>query len=66
MGALCNFTPYLDYSALISFSGLSLSLSLSLCISKQLYSSPYTVRIASLQGNHGYFLQIWKQKQKTR
>ena len=56
MDALCNFTPYIDYSALIFLSGLLLCLSLS----KQLYSKFYTVRIASLQGNHGYFAQ--KQK----
>ena len=54
MSALCNFTPYLDYSALVYiFSGLYL-------FSKQLYSGSYTVGIASLQGNHGYF--SWNQK----
>ena len=57
MGALCHFTPYIGYSALIILSGLLLFLSLS----KQLYSRSYTVGIASLQGNHGYFAQ--KQKQ---
>ena len=65
MGALCNFTPHLDYSALILFSGLYLHFSLlgSICVSKQLYSGSYNVRIASLQGNHGYFSQNQKQKQ---
>ena len=58
MGALCKFTPYLDYNARVHiFSGLYL-------FSKQLYSGSYTVRIASLQGNHGYFSQSQKQKQK--
>ena len=58
MGALCNFTSYLDNSALVYiFSGLY-------PFSKQLYSGSYTVRIASLHGNHGYFSQSLKQKQK--
>ena len=56
MNALCNFIPYLYYSALIS-SGLYLFVSMCLCVSKQLYLGSYTVRIASLQGNHGYFSQ---------
>ena len=66
MGALCNITPHLDYSALILFSGLYLYFSLlkSICVLKHLYSGSYTVRIASLQGNHGYFSQNQKQKQK--
>ena len=59
MGALCNFTPYIDYSVLIFLSGLLPFLS----PSKQLYSRSYTVRIASLQGNHGYSAQKQKQKQ---
>ena len=33
-------------------------------LSKQLYSGSYTVRIASLQGNQGYFSQSQKEKQK--
>ena len=67
MSALCNITPHLDYSALILFSGLYLYFSLLrfLCVSKQLYSSSYIVRIASLQGNHGYFSQNQKQKKET-
>ena len=61
MGALCNFTPYIGYSALILLSGLLLCLS----FSKQLYLRSYTVRIASLLGNPAYFAQ--KQKQdKTK
>ena len=68
MGALCNFTPYLDYSALIFVLGLYLYFSLlrSICVSKQLYPNSYTARIASLQGNHGYFSQKKKKKQKTK
>ena len=62
MKALCNFTPYLYYSDLISF--LVCIISLYLCISKQLYSSSYSVRIASLKGNHGYF--SYKVKNKIR
>ena len=37
-----------------------------LLTSKHVYSSLYSIRTASLQGNHGYFLQRYKQKQKTR
>ena len=69
MAALCNITPHLGYSALILFSGLYLYFSLlrSICVSKQLYSSSYIVRIASLQGNHSYFSQNQEQKQdKTK
>ena len=70
MGALCNFISYLNYSAPISFSfglypfSLSIEIYLYVCHSKQLYSGSYTVRIASLQGNHGYFSQNHKEKQK--
>ena len=70
MSALCNVTPYLYYSALLYW---SVSFSLSLfspnspltILSKYVYLSFYNIRIASLQGNHGYFfLRSYKQKQK--
>ena len=79
MNALCNVTPYLFI--VLFFISLYLSLSISvpnlnlvpipwlyvfLLTSKHVYSSLYSIRIASLQGNHGYFLQRYKQKQKTR
>ena len=75
MSALCNFISYLYYSALISFSGLYLfsvslflpySLSVYLYLLKQFYSGSYTVRIASLQGSHGYFYYKVKNKNKIR
>ena len=61
MSALCHVIPYLYYSALISLYLLSLkflclALFLFLLISKHVYSSSYSIRIASLQGNHAYFL----------
>ena len=62
MNALCYVTPYLYYSALISLylfsllSSFSFSNSESLLISKHVYLSIYIIRIAQLQGNHGYFL----------
>ena len=62
MSALCYVTPYLYYSALISLY-LSLflvpvpnSTLLFLLITKHVYLSIYIIRIAQLQGNHGYFL----------
>ena len=70
MGALCNFTPYLNYSALISFFwSVCLILFLliySLLLSKQLYSGSYIIRIASLQVNHGYCIHKLKNKNKNR
>ena len=58
MSVLCDISPYLFYSALcywsVSFS-LSLSLSVPTSLSKYVYLSFYSIRIASLQGNHGYF-----------
>ena len=65
MGALCNFIPYLYHSTLISFSGLYL-FSVFLCLSKQLYLSSYTVRIALLQCSHGYFSHKVENKNKIR
>ena len=63
MNALCYVTPYLYYSALISLyltlflipvpNSTLLFLPL---ISKCVYLSIYIIRIAQLQGNHGYFL----------
>ena len=38
MGALCNFTPYIGYSALIILSGLLLCLSLSLSLSQNSFT----------------------------
>ena len=64
MSALCHVIPYLYYSALISLylsllSSVAFSiLFLLLLISKCVYSSSYSIRIASLQGNHGYFLSM--------
>ena len=79
MSALCNVTPYLFYSALLywSVSFLSLVLCLPLnssnsvltILSKYVYLSLYSIRIASLQGNHGYFFYIVvnnKDKNKIR
>ena len=43
----------------------SLSLYLCLPMSKQVYLSFYTIGIASLQGNHGYFpYEVINKKQK--
>ena len=58
MSALCHVIPYLYYSAPISlYPSLSLnSYTLSELTSKHAYLSFYIIRIASLQGNHGYFL----------
>ena len=59
MSALCNVIPHLYYSALlwsVSFSLYEFLLSSYLCLySNQVYLGFYTIRIASLQGNHGYF-----------
>ena len=57
----------LIYFIVLFFLGLYLSLSIPVpnSISKHVYLSLYSIRIASLQGNHGYFLLCsCKQKQK--
>ena len=71
MGALCNFTPYLYYCALISFlqvcmfTSFFIDLFSTTTLSMQFYFGSYTIRIASLQGNHGYFSHKLKNKTKT-
>ena len=68
----------LIYFIVLSFIGLFPFLSLVLCLtldssnsiltilSKYVYLSLYSIRIASLQGNHGYFLYIVVNKNKIR
>ena len=68
MSALCNVIPHLYYSALFT---VCIFLSLYTCAwltSKHVYLSFYSIRIASLQGNHGYFSfeVINKNKNKIR
>ena len=74
MSALCHVIPYLYYSTLISLYLFSLLSSCAffnsefLLISKCVYLSFYIIRIASLQGNHGYFLYevVNKKQDKTK
>ena len=50
----------------LSFWVPSLFLYLCLLLAKQVYLSFYTMMIASLQGNHGYFSYVVINKNKTQ